>query len=282
MIQAIKNVDIQLYYKVNNNYFSKKSILITGANSGIGKALAQQIAGENVQLILTARRTEELVSIAEFCSKKGAKCFCYYLDVSDENSIEQLCKSLKIEFNSLDILINNAGISQRSIAAETELKVDRLLMETNFFGPVHLTKLLWPLILKSPKGQIILMSSLTGTFGFTLRSAYAASKHAIEGFFQSWALENANKNISFTVIAPGRIQTNISYSALKSDGSAHAVLDRGQEKGIPASVCAEKIIKAIIKQKRKVYIVKSERILLFLNKYAPSLFEFAVKKLKLS
>lgn len=267
---------------MSDNYFSGKIVLITGASSGIGKALAEAIADNNVHLILTSRKTDQLNTLIKYCSDKGATCSGFYLDVSDTSSIDDFCTTLKKEFKCIDILINNAGISQRSIAAETELKVDRMLMEVNFFGPVHLTKSLWPLLLQSAKAQVILMSSLTGTFGFTMRSAYAASKHAIEGFFQSWALENTNDSISFTVIAPGRIQTNISYSALKSDGSAHALLDKGQEKGIPASVCAAKIINAIKKQKRKVYIVKSERVLLFLNKYAPSLFEFTVKKLKLS
>jgi short-subunit dehydrogenase len=124
-------------------------------------------------------------------------------------------------------------------------------------------------------------SSVTGTFGFPQRSAYAASKHAMEGFFDSWMLENKNPNIHFTTIAPGRILTNISYHALKNDGSEHKILDEGQAKGIPAEICAERIVKGIQQNKRKVYIVKQERILLFLHRFFPSLFVYLVRKLDL-
>ncbi|MEO8150679.1 MAG: SDR family oxidoreductase [Bacteroidia bacterium] len=266
---------------MSKNYFSGKTILITGASSGIGKALAEGLAAHDVQLILTARRTDELKSLSNACTEKGSTCFCFYLDLGNSNSIDDFCNTIKKDFKSLDILINNAGISQRSLAEETELKVDRMLMEVNFFGTVHLTKALWPLLIHSQQGQIVLMSSLTGTFGFPLRSAYAASKHAIEGFFESWFLENKHHKIFFSVIAPGRIQTNISFSALKSDGSAHALLDKGQEKGIPVAICAAKIIRGIKKRKRKVYIIKNEWVLLFLHKYFPRLFERLVIKLKL-
>ena len=267
---------------MSQNYFSGKTILITGASSGIGKALAEGLAVYNVQLILTARRTDELEALKKHCTEKGSTCFCYYLDMSDSKCIDDFCESIKKDFKQLDILINNAGISQRSLAAATDLKVDRQLMEVNFFGPVHLTKSLWQLLQQSENAQVVLMSSVTGTFGFPLRSAYAASKHAIEGFFESWALENENDKVSFSVIAPGRIQTNISYSALKSDGSFHAVSDKGQENGIPAAVCASKIINAIIKRKRKTYIIRNERVLLLAHKYSPALFKFLIKKLKLT
>lgn len=263
------------------SYFGGKVILITGASSGIGKALAEQLAAPNVTLILTARRTEELKTVSQICKNKGAVCSVFYLDMGSTESIDSFAKELVSKYSCVDVLINNAGISQRSLAEETVQEVDRRIMEVNFFGPVYLTKKVFPLLLKSAKAQIVLMSSLTGTFGFPLRSAYAASKHAIEGFFQSWMLENKHDNVSFTVIAPGRIFTNISYSALQKDGKAQDTLDDGQKNGISAEACAQRIINAIIKQKRKIYIVKSERVLLFFHKYFPSLFILLVKKLNL-
>ena len=263
------------------DYFSGKTILITGASSGIGKALAEAMAGNNVKLILTARRMDELKSLSVLCNSKGAACFNYFLDAGDSNSIEQFSVSVKSNFNKIDILINNAGISQRSLAEETILQVDRKMMEINFFGPVHLTKALFPLLLKSDNAQVILMSSLTGTFGYPLRSAYAASKHAIEGFFESWRLENKHSNVSFTIIAPGRIFTNISYAALTKDGSPHQLLDEGQAKGIKVEVCAQKIVKAIKNKKRKIYIIQNEWVLLFLYKYIHPLFDYLIKKLNL-
>ncbi len=263
-------------------YFTNKVILITGASSGIGKALALEIAGSNVQLILAARNTGELNLLKEACEKKSAICTTQFIDLSSKVSITEFVASIKQSFNTIDILINNAGISQRSQAEETPVEVDRRIMEINFFGPVQLTKSLWPLLIKSKHANIVLVSSVVGSFGFPQRSAYSASKHALEGFFESWLLENQLENIHFTTVAPGRIHTNISYAALKADGSAHQQLDVGQAEGISAEICATKIIKGITQNKRKVYIAKQEMFLIFLRKYIPFLFFKLVKKLKLS
>ncbi|MDP3930149.1 MAG: SDR family NAD(P)-dependent oxidoreductase, partial [Bacteroidota bacterium] len=154
--------------------------------------------------------------------------------------------------------------------------------EVNFFGQVNLTKQLWPLLCAAKQANIVLISSVVGTFGFPQRSAYSASKHALEGFFESWMLENKRENIFFTTVSPGRIQTDISSSALKADGSAHQIMDEGQLNGIPASVCAQKIIRGISKNKRKIYVVQKEMVLIVLRKIWPSLYFTLVKKLKLS
>jgi short-subunit dehydrogenase len=263
------------------NQFSNKVIVITGASSGIGKSLALQLSAENVQLILAARRLDELKLIAEDCVKKGAVCTCLYIDMASPDSISSFVEIVSKQFQKIDVLINNAGISQRSHAEETSIEVDRKIMEINFFAQVHLTKSLWPLLINSAHANIVLISSVVGSFGFPRRSAYSASKHALEGFFESWMLENKRKNIFFTTISPGRIYTNISYSALKADGSQHLQLDAGQEKGIKPDVCAKKIIKAIAGNKRKVYVAEQEMILIFLRKCIPGLFFKLVKKLKL-
>lgn len=265
-----------------NSYFSNKVIVITGASSGIGRELAIQMAANGTQLILAARRIEELSQTINYCIQKGAKCEGMFLDVSDENSIQTFSQSLKQELGHIDILINNAGISQRSQAEETSLAVDRRIMEVNFFGQVSLTKNLWPLLCNSSHANIVLLSSVVGTFGFPQRSAYSASKHALEGFFESWALENKRENIHFTTVSPGRIKTNISLSALKADGSAHRVMDEGQLKGIPVEVCVRKIVNGIQKNRRKIYIVQGEMVLIALRKVIPPLYFWLVKKLKLA
>ncbi len=259
--------------------FTDKVIIITGATSGIGKALALQMAGSNVHLVLASRRLNELMMVQEACLQKGAMCSVFEVDMTDENSIRKFSVDLKNKVDRIDILINNAGISQRSLAEQTAVEVDRKIMEVNFFGPVNLTKSVWPLLLKSRHANIVLMSSVTGTFGFPLRSAYAASKHAIEGFFESWMLENTKPNIYFTTISPGRIQTNISLSALTADGSAHREMDNGLAKGINVDVCATKIINGILKNKRKIYVANNEMILVFLRKYIPGLFFRIAKKI---
>ncbi|MDZ4669100.1 MAG: SDR family oxidoreductase [bacterium] len=263
-------------------YFSNKTIVITGASSGIGKALAQQMAQPGSHLILAARNLDKLQDVMQVCIKNGAKCDCFFLDIASEASIKDFAEKLFQKFKVIDVLVNNAGISQRSQAEETSLAVDRRIMEVNFFGQVGLTKSLWPLLINSTHANIVLISSVVGTFGFPQRSAYSASKHALEGFFESWFLENTRKNIHFTTVSPGRIQTNISESALKADGTQHQVMDAGQINGIPAEVCAAKIVAGIAKNKRKIYVVQQEMVLIILRKLLPYFFFKLVKKLKLS
>jgi dehydrogenase/reductase SDR family member 7B len=258
-----------------------KTIFITGASSGIGRALASQWAAPHNTLILVARNIEQLLDVKKNCEQKGATVHVLQADLSSMGEVEKLSNQLHNSFAHIDILVNNAGISQRSLAEETSEKVDRQIMELNFFAPVKLTKLLWPLLLKSAHANIVNISSVTGTFGFPQRSAYAASKHAMEGFFESWMLENKHPNIYFTTVAPGRIYTNISYNALKQDGTKHQTLDEGQAKGIKPEVCAQKIIRAVHQNKRKAYIVQQERILLFLHRFSHSMFVLLVKKLGL-
>jgi dehydrogenase/reductase SDR family protein 7B len=263
------------------DYFKHKNILITGATSGIGRALAQQLAKTQVTLLLVARNGELLQEIKQTCEQQGAKVMTYQIDLMKMDEVERLVKEVKSTFSQIDVLVNNAGISQRSQTEETSEQVDRQIMELNFFSPIKLTKLLWPLLTASPKANIVNISSVAGIFGFPQRSAYSASKHALAGFFESWMLENKQPQINFTAVFPGRILTNISYNALKSDGSKHELLDEGQAKGISAEACAAQIIKATAQCKQKVYIVNQERILLFLYRFFPSVFVYLVKKLDL-
>jgi len=244
--------------------------------------LALQMAENGTHLLLAARRLDELTQLKGDCEKLGAICHLYFLDIANEQSIAEFSDKVAEEFQSIDILINNAGISQRSLAEETDILVDRRIMEVNFFGQIGLTKRLWPLICESQHANIVLISSVVGTFGFPQRSAYSASKHALEGFFESWMLENKRENVHFTTVSPGRIQTNISLSALKADGTPHQEMDQGQLKGIPVAVCAQKIIKGILKNKRKVYIIQNEMVLIVCRKVFPPLFFWLVKKLKLA
>ena len=263
-------------------HFTNKVVLITGASSGIGKALALSIADQSVHLLLAARRMDELKTLQKACREKGARCDIFFIDIAAPESIAAFVDEVGKQVQKIDVLINNAGISQRSHAEETAIEVDRRIMEVNFFGQVAITKALWPLLVKSNHANIVLISSVVGTFGFPQRSAYAASKHALEGFFESWMLENKRDNIHFTTVAPGRIYTNISYSALKADGSAHQLLDEGQKNGITPEACAKKIIHGIIRNKRKVYVARQEMLLIFLRKYIPFAYFKLVKKLNLT
>lgn len=259
-----------------------RNILITGASSGIGKALALAYASPDAHLILVARNKPVLQELQQTCESKGAKVHLIVADLADMDQVDRVIQHVSATYPALHILINNAGISQRSQAEETAASVDRSIMEINFFSPVRLTKGLWPLLCNTTHSNIVNISSVTGTFGFPQRSAYAASKHAMEGFFESWMLENKQPHVHFTTVAPGRILTNISYNALTSNGSKHQLLDEGQAKGIKAEVCAAKIKAAVKRNQRKVYIVQQERILLFLHRFFPAGFVYLVRKLRLA
>jgi short-subunit dehydrogenase len=258
-----------------------KHILISGASSGIGKALAEQLSVNGNTLYLVSRNGEALQQLKIKGEENGATIHTCVADLSIMKEVIKVARFMYEKAPVLDILINNAGISQRSKADDTTEEVDREIMELNFFSPVKLTKLLWPNLHKSSHANIVNISSVTGTFGFPQRSAYAASKHAMEGFFESWMLETKSPNIHFTIVAPGRIQTNISYNALKNDGTKHQIFDSGQAKGISAKTCAKLIIQGIVKNKRKIYIVKEEKVLIWLHRFFPSVFVYLVKKLGL-
>lgn len=252
-------------------------ILITGGGSGIGKALALAFAKPGKVLLLAGRNEAALKEVCDACISKGARAKYYIMDLQVPEGAARLVTQIKQDGFSVQVLINNAGISQRGSAAETLESVDRYVMELNYFAPVRLTKLLLP-DLRACGGHLVVISSLSGLFGFPLRSAYAASKHALHGFFETLQLEEPQ--IKTTLVCPGRIKTDISLHALTSDGQPHGKMDPGQQKGIPASDCALKIVKAMRSGKRKVIIAREEKILLFLHEYIPSLFYKIASKIK--
>jgi short-subunit dehydrogenase len=194
------------------------------------------------------------------------------MDLANRESIEKTVPLALDKFGTIDVLINNGGISQRAYTWETNLEVDYKIMNINYFGAVILTKAILPGMIKAGSGYIAVTSSITGKFGFPLRSAYSASKHALHGFFETLGIELANKNISVTIAMPGRVQTNISIHALTKDGTGHGKMDPGQAGGIPADVCARKYLDAIYHRKREVLIGGKELMMVRLRRFLPVLF----------
>ena len=152
-------------------------------------------------------------------------------------------------------------------------------MEVNFFGSIHLTKAALPLLHKSNNATVVAMSSAAGKFGFPLRSYYAASKHALHGFYEALSLELKDSSIHILVVCPGRIKTDISFGALTADGNTHNKMDQGQLNGISVEKCASQIIKAINKKKAEVYIGGKEVLMIYLKRYVPSLFRFIARRI---
>lgn len=256
-----------------------KNIWITGASSGIGKALAFELSKKNTNLIISSRKINELEKVKNICIKNGSNCFVQKIDLSSVESIKIAIKNVFENLKKIDILFNNGGVSQRSYAFETDLSVDRKIMDINYFGAVALTKAILPEMIKSKSGHIVAVSSISGKFGFPLRSAYSASKFAMQGFFETLGFELNNKNIDVTMIYPGRVKTNVSKNALLKDGTIYGKMDKGQNEGISAEKCAKKMIKAVEKRKKEVFIGKKELIMVFLRRFFPNIFFKIVNKI---
>ena len=244
---------------------------ITGASSGIGEALTVQLAVAGANLIISSRRKETLEALKERCS--GAKSvWVLPLDLEDDNTIQAAADEVLSKVSQIDYVFHNGGISQRSLTEDTSLEVDQRLMQINYFGAISLTKRILPLFLKQGFGHFVVTSTISGVFGFPLRSAYAASKHALHGYFDSLRAEHKKNNINVTIACPGRIRTNISLNALGKDGKATGKLDDAQKNGMSAEKCASIMLSAVSKKKKEIYIGGKEILMVYFKRYIPALY----------
>lgn len=260
--------------------FKNKVVWITGASSGIGEALAYAFAKQNAILVLSSRNAEKLGKVKKECLKYTLQCLIMPIDLSDVEQLENAVTKVVEETGRIDILINNAGRSQRSFAKDTPLENDRSIMEINFFSAVALTKLVLPHMIKQKSGHLVVISSISGKFGFPMRTAYCASKHAIQGYYEALRTELVDQNINVTIVSPGRIKTNISLNALIEDGSSYNKMDNGQAKGLPVGKCANQIIKAIRKRKKETLVGGKELLMVYIHRFLPALYYRIVTKIK--
>lgn len=260
--------------------FKDKTVWIIGASSGIGKTLSMDMAKLQANLVLSSRNVEELEKVREVCLQHTKHCSVIPLDLEENTDYSSIVKEITQKFNTIDYLIINGGISQRSLAFETPLCIDRRLMEINYFGNISITKAALPYMMDQKSGHIIVVSSIIGKFGFPLRSAYSASKHALHGFYETLRAEQKNNNIKVTIVIPGRVKTNISYNAILKNGSQHKQLDDGQAQGISVESCSKQIIKAIKKNKKEVLIGGKELTMVWIRRFLPFLFYSFVNKIR--
>jgi short-subunit dehydrogenase len=263
-------------------YFKNKVIWITGASSGIGEALVYALASHGAQLILSARRKDELERVKGNCPpdvQAGIKVLP--LDLSRGDTLALTTKVAIQLFGRIDVLINNGGISQRSLAKETILAVDRRLMEVDYFGTIALTKYLLPHFYEQKSGHVVTISSVMGIIGTPYRSGYAAAKHALHGFFDSLRAEvwKDCPTIYITLICPGWIRTNVTLNALTGDGTALNTMDSTTNEGMFADELARRALHAIARKKEEVYIGGAKEVLaVYLKRYLPGLFSRIVRK----
>jgi short-subunit dehydrogenase len=260
--------------------FKGKVVWITGASSGIGEALVYRFADLGAKIIISSNDLHRLEIVKKTCSKKPGMVICAPFDLSETAGIEKIVEEQINAAGKIDYLLNIGGISQRSLIKETPLWLDRKILEINFFGTIALTKAVLPYMINQKSGHILATSSITGRFGFPLRSAYSASKHAIHGFFETLFLENKANNIRASVIIPGRVKTGISIHALESDGKEHGQMDEGQSQGISPDKAADIIIRGIIRNKREILVGKGELIMLYIRLLWPRLFFRIADKIK--
>lgn len=262
-------------------YYRNKRIWITGASSGIGEALATALASSGAHLILSSRKEEELNRVAAACALQGAASVeVQPLDLSQHDTLGPIAHDLLKRVGKVDILINNGGISQRSLALETSLEVDKRLMDVNFFGTVALTKALLPSMITHQLGHIVTITSLTGKFGSPYRSSYAASKHALHGFFDSLRAELAQTPILITLVCPGFVRTQVSVNALTGKGQALGSMDEATEKGMSPERLAQRMLRAVATGKEEIYIGGKEVLGVYLKRFFPGYFSKIIKKAK--
>jgi short-subunit dehydrogenase len=258
--------------------FKDKVIWITGASSGIGEALALALAKRGARLVLSARRKEELERVGKQTGLSELDLMILPFDLANTSNASALAAQVMNKFGRIDILVNNGGMSQRSLTMETTEQIDRLLMEVNYFAYVNLTKAVLPYMKRQKSGHIVVISSIAGKFGFYLRSSYSAAKHALHGFFEALRLETETLGIKTLIVCPGKIKTNISFNALAKNGEKHNKMDESHEQAMSAEDCAKEIIRGILKNKEEIFVGGKELLIIRIRRFFPALFGKIIRK----
>lgn len=264
----------------NDRQFDGKIAWITGASSGIGEALVHEFIYNGATVIASSNDLSGLERVKADCGDKSEMVSCVVFDLANTSEIEKIVGLQISKFGRIDYLLNIGGISQRARIDETPLWLDRKIFEINYFGTIALSKAVLPYMIKRGSGHILATSSISGRFGFPLRSAYSASKQALHGFIETLYLENKKHKLRASVIIPGRVRTSISMHALDSEGKEHGKLDAGQAKGLLPEEAARIIIRGIKRNKREILVGKSELMMLHIRRYCPWLFFRIADKIK--
>lgn len=254
------------------------TVWITGASSGIGEALAKEYARQGADLILSARRHDELERVKRLCGLSDDRCLILPVDVADHGSLPAAVAAAVSWKGHVDVLVNNAGISQRARAVETSLPVEKRLFDVNYFGTVELTRCLLPHFMHRHSGHLVVISSVVGKLGTPIRTSYAASKHALHGYFDSLRAELDGTGISVSIVCPGYIRTNVSVNAVGPDGSAYGRMDVNQERGMDPDVFARKAVKGLNRKTPEIWIGGIEVAGIWLSKVAPWLLRRIIAK----
>lgn len=247
-----------------------KTVIITGASSGIGKSCAEEFARQGANLVLGARQYVTLCEIARDIEQQyGVKALAVQADVSREEDCKHLIDQAVLTFGRIDVLINNAGISMRALFKDLDLVVIRNLMNVNFWGTVYCTKYAMPELLKS-KGSVVGISSIAGYRGLPGRTGYSASKFAMNGFLEALRVENLKTGLHVMIAAPGFTASNIRNTALSKDGAQHGETSMDEDKMMSAEEVARTIVNGVINRKRTLIMTGQGKLAVLMNKLVPA------------
>lgn len=268
------NKDIRIVDKskitdmAKKKYFSGKVFIVTGASSGIGKAIALEAAKQGANVVVAARNFEKLEAVAQAIDGFGVKCLPVKTDVSKKEEAENLINKTVEKFGKIDVLVNNAGVSMRSMFNELELDVFEKVMNINFNGTVYCTRYAINHILKQ-KGSVVGVSSISGFTPLPARTAYVASKYAMYGFLTTLGLENITKGLHVLIAHPWFVESEIRRNALQADGTKQGETPRNEEKMMTAEETALIILKGIRKRKRVIVMTLLGKFGWFSEKLLP-------------
>lgn len=252
-----------------------KTVIVTGASSGIGLACAEIFAAQGCKVMLSARQKDKLDNIVSKLKLQGNDVAAFAADVSKEDDCRSLIDETKKQFGGIDVLICNAGISMRAIFEDVDLNVIRKVMDVNFWGTVYCTKFALPHLLRS-KGSVVGISSIAGKKGLPGRTGYSASKFAMEGFLETLRTENLKKDLHVLVACPGFTASNIRNTALSKDGSTQGESPRNEQNMMSAEEVAHHIYSAVNNRKRDLVLTLNGKLAVLLNKFFPGLMDKVV------
>lgn len=251
---------------------SGKVVVITGASSGIGKALAYEFSKFNTKLVIGARNIDELNVIADDMASNGIEVIAVKTDVTNETECKNLIDQAVTKFGHIDILVNNAGVSMRALFKDVDLKVIRHLMDVNFWGTVYCTKFALPYLLES-KGSVVGVSSIAGFHGLPGRCGYSASKFAMHGFLETLRIENLKNGLHVMIAAPGFTATNVRFSALTADGTPQGMSPRDEKNMMTPEEVAKIIVKGIVKRRRNIIMGTEGKISVLAQRILPTVID---------
>ncbi len=262
------------------NRFQDKVVWITGASSGLGEAMSYAFRREGARLILSSRNVAELERVRATCGGDEKEVAVLPLDLADVESLKSKAEQAEGVFGRVDVLVNNGGLGTRGRTIDIPVKIDEQILRVNYLGTVALTKAILPSMIERKQGHIVVISSLMGKFSTPGGSAYAASKHALHGFFEALRAEVWRDGIKITMVMPGYVHTNISINALKPDGTQFGKMDRAHANAMSAEVAARQIVNAVAIGKEELYIGR-EAAAVLLYRLFPGIFRWGVKRIRL-